>query len=44
MSQPKQVMNARDLLEDGWRSEVMILEGYRKRKGECFFLRNITRG
>ena len=44
MSQPKQVMNARGLVEDRRRSEVMFLEGYRKSYGECFFVGNITRG
>jgi len=44
MSQPKQVMNVRDLIEDRRRPEVMLLEGYWKSYGECFFVGDITRG
>jgi len=44
MSQPKQVMNARGLLEDRRRSELMFREGYWKSYGERFFVRNMTRG
>jgi hypothetical protein len=44
MSQPVHVTNARGLIEDRRRSEVISREGYRKGQGERFFAGNTMRG